>query len=97
MSSVPGSRRWLVLSYFSRIDGMACAQHIDVPAIVDFPQFAKRTQDLVLLAKIERLGLHVKKRENSHQHHRGEPQQHVLQHFGLVHPCSHLPGYGIGA
>src|SRR3989339_617406 len=29
MSSGPGSRRWLVLSYFSRIDGMACAQHID--------------------------------------------------------------------
>jgi hypothetical protein len=29
MSSVPGRRRWLVLSYFSRIDGMACAQHID--------------------------------------------------------------------
>jgi len=29
MSPVPGSRRWLVLSYFSRIDGMACAQHID--------------------------------------------------------------------
>lgn len=29
MSTGPGSRRWLVLSYFSRIDGMACAQHID--------------------------------------------------------------------
>jgi glycosyltransferase involved in cell wall biosynthesis len=29
MSSGPGSRRWLVLSYFSRIDGMACAQHVD--------------------------------------------------------------------
>ncbi|MGB5195808.1 MAG: glycosyltransferase [Candidatus Deferrimicrobium sp.] len=29
MNSGPGSRRWLVLSYFSRIDGMACAQHID--------------------------------------------------------------------
>ena len=29
MTSGPGSRRWLVLSYFSRIDGMACAQHID--------------------------------------------------------------------
>ena len=29
MSSGTGSRRWLVLSYFSRIDGMACAQHID--------------------------------------------------------------------
>ena len=29
MSSGPGSLRWLVLSYFSRIDGMACAQHID--------------------------------------------------------------------
>ena len=29
MSSGPGSRRWLVLTYFSRIDGMACAQHID--------------------------------------------------------------------
>jgi glycosyltransferase involved in cell wall biosynthesis len=29
MSSVPGPRRWLVLTYFSRIDGMACAQHID--------------------------------------------------------------------
>jgi glycosyltransferase involved in cell wall biosynthesis len=29
MSSGPGSRRWLVLSYFSRIDGMACSQHID--------------------------------------------------------------------
>ena len=29
MSAGPGSLRWLVLSYFSRIDGMACAQHID--------------------------------------------------------------------
>ncbi len=29
MSTGPGSRRWLVLSYFSRIDGMACAQHVD--------------------------------------------------------------------
>ena len=29
MSSGPGTRRWLVLSYFSHIDGMACAQHID--------------------------------------------------------------------
>lgn len=29
MSSGPESRRWLVLSYFSRIDGMACAQHVD--------------------------------------------------------------------
>ncbi len=29
MSSDRGPRRWLVLSYFSRIDGMACAQHID--------------------------------------------------------------------
>ncbi|MEK6779829.1 MAG: glycosyltransferase [Candidatus Deferrimicrobiota bacterium] len=28
MSNVP-ERRWLVLSYFSNIDGMACAQHID--------------------------------------------------------------------
>lgn len=24
-----GDKRWLILSYFSRIDGMACAQHID--------------------------------------------------------------------
>lgn len=24
-----GGRRWLILTYFSRIDGMACAQHID--------------------------------------------------------------------
>ncbi|MHB8782434.1 MAG: glycosyltransferase [Desulfobacteria bacterium] len=29
MSSGPGSRRWLVLSYFSHVDGMACAQHVD--------------------------------------------------------------------
>ncbi len=29
MTSGPVPRRWLVLSYFSRIDGMACAQHID--------------------------------------------------------------------
>lgn len=26
---MPADRRWLVISYFSRIDGMACAQHID--------------------------------------------------------------------
>ena len=29
MNACPVPRRWLVLSYFSRIDGMACAQHID--------------------------------------------------------------------
>ena len=29
MTSGPAPRRWLVLSYFSSIDGMACAQHID--------------------------------------------------------------------
>lgn len=29
MSPGPRPRRWLILSYFSRIDGMACAQHID--------------------------------------------------------------------
>jgi hypothetical protein len=29
MNAGPVPRRWLVLSYFSRIDGMACAQHID--------------------------------------------------------------------
>lgn len=26
---MPADRRWLVISYFSKIDGMACAQHID--------------------------------------------------------------------
>jgi len=29
MTSGSGDRRWLILSYFSRIDGMAAAQHID--------------------------------------------------------------------
>jgi glycosyltransferase involved in cell wall biosynthesis len=27
--AAPEARRWLILSYFSRIDGMACAQHVD--------------------------------------------------------------------
>ncbi len=26
---MPPEKRWLIISYFSRIDGMACAQHID--------------------------------------------------------------------
>ncbi len=29
MTAAGGHRRWLIVSYFSRIDGMACAQHID--------------------------------------------------------------------
>lgn len=29
LHEVPRKKRWLILSYFSKVDGMACAQHID--------------------------------------------------------------------
>ncbi|QVW34105.1 glycosyltransferase [Geobacter sulfurreducens] len=41
-------RRWLILSYFSRIDGMACAQHIDDR----LPYFEKNGISPVLLTSI---------------------------------------------